>query len=377
MNNNLGNVYTLQARALSEKAAEAHNNKQHLLHQANNKYEDAITSFRLAVEDAEVLVSGMIQQKPHLEFRHVSPPSPTTTGMVEAEEKTEEAKYEQDDVAASGKPPADSLDKVEAQQAFADDGDDDTGVPEALEALKLQLANRKFNLALCLEAKATGGADGDREDNGSAARETEEARALMLECEALAAERNDALGSERVIECLLALAALESRQPGRSMEVSQALERAERVVNGSPPAGATPLPILRQRLLAAQGEERLAAGDVEAAVGCWTEAVTGCDLLDADAVRSSLVGLHAQVDRLDDGQGGNPFKAALIRGLGLSNETKERGEARDCTVSNVNLKRGIEEALKTVGGATLAGSSDRVEVDLCFIMDCTGSVRKS
>lgn len=379
VNNNLGNTYTLQARALSEKAAETQNNndKQNIIRQANDKYEDAITTYRLAIEDAEMLVSLTIQQKPHLEFQHVSPPPPTTTCMTKAEEKKEEAKYEQDDDdEGSGKPVADSLDKAEAQQSSAEDQDDDddgySGVPESPEALKLQLANRKFNLALCLEAKAIGCAlDGKKQEDGNkeVARETKEARELILECEALAAERNDAVGNERAIECLLALAALESRQPGRREEVSQALDRAERVITHSPPAGATPLSILRQRVLAARGHERLAAGDQEAAVGCWTEAVTGCDLLDADAVRSSLVGLRAQVCRLD---AGNPFSKALSRGLGLS---KRGDEVGDCNVSNADLQGAIEQALEKVGGAALVSGSQPVKVDLCFIMDCTGSVR--
>lgn len=380
VNNNLGNVYTLQARALSEKAAERRDNKQDLdlIRQASDKYQDAITSFRLAIEHAEMLVSEMIQQKPHLEFRHVPPPSPSAAGVTKAEEKKEEAKYEQDyGEEASGKPPpADSLDMAEAQQA-SEDVDDDTGVPESLEALKLQLANRKFNLALCLEAKAAGGGtDGTKEGvDEQAVRETEEARELILECEALAAERNDSLGSERAIESLLALAALESRRPGRGREVSEALDRAERVMSRSPPpAGTTPLPILRQRLLAARGEERVAAGDVEAAVGCWTEAVTGCDLLDADAVRSSLVGLHAQACSLDLGQGGHPFSKALVRGLGLSKGGSEVGDDGG-TVSNEDLGGAIERALEKVGGATLVKSRQLVKVDLCFIMDCTGSVR--
>lgn len=67
-------------------------------------------------------------------------------------------------------------------------------------ALALQLANRKFNLALCLAAKgySTVFLGGSPDLNA-----INESRRLMYECAKLGAEREDATGDQRHVECLL------------------------------------------------------------------------------------------------------------------------------------------------------------------------------
>lgn len=358
------------------------------MHKANSKYESAVSNYRLAIEDAEMLISWTHQQDPGLGLppQRSALPSTTAVGVATTEDdEKEEQKMEKDHshaVADGEAPPADSLDIVEAQRAPADtinnnnDDGDDTMDAESLTALKLQLANRKFNLALCLAAKAAGCGDGlCVEEQERAAGEREEARRLIHECEALAAERNDALGNERRVEYLLALAKLEGAQP----QASRALERAERVLAATPTTVTVPSSILRQRLLASRGDERLAAGDTEAAVGCWTEAVVGCDMMDPGAVLSSLVGLQEQVGGLDDSQGKNPFSEALVRGLGLPKGGGEASAAdgERVAVSNAELTRSIKaEVTKIRKSMSVNSGTSPVRVDLCFVMDCTGSVRK-
>lgn len=75
--------------------------------------------------------------------------------------------------------------------------EDDLSSPSAL---ALQLANRKFNLALCLAAKgnSTVSLGGSPDLNA-----TNAARRLMFECAQIAAEREDATGDQRHVECLL------------------------------------------------------------------------------------------------------------------------------------------------------------------------------
>lgn len=390
--NNLGNVYTLQARALSEEADRAQKNKKpaqvsdDLMRKANGKYESAVSNFRLAIEDAEMLISWTHQHNPGLGIPPRPSYLPSTTvdvATTKGDDEKEEETMEQDIRAAAGEmPPADSLDIVEAQCAptrtvnnNGNEGeDDDTMGAESVTALNLQLANRKFNLALCLAAKAAGCGDGLREEEQErAAGEREEARRLIHECEALAAERNDPLGNERRVEYLLALAKLESTQP----QSSQALERAEKVLAATPTTVTVPSTILRQRLLASRGDERLAAGDTEAAVGFWTEAVVGCEVMDPGAVLSSLIGLQEQVGCLGDRQGRSPFSEALVRGLGLAKggEASAAGGERDA-VSNAELARSIGAEVTKLRKSMSVNGTNPVRVDLCFVMDCTGSVRE-
>ncbi|CAM9127088.1 unnamed protein product [Scytosiphon promiscuus] len=405
--NNLGNVYTLQARGLSKRADTKRECRprtadcaaEDLKRRATRKYEDAVASFRLAIEDAEMLVSWGNQEKPDSgqvqNDRSLHPTSRTTVdrgGGHKEQEKTDRG------CEAGGKASGDPLHVAEAQDAQASNDDEDnrnndTSGRESAAALKLQLANRKFNLALCLAAKAASGGDNPRKNREMAARETEEARTLICDCEALASERNDALGRERRVEYFLALAALERSQSGRTLQAARALERAQEIVAtaggqeapasglsavpGDPTAdaAAVPLAILRQRVLAARGEERIAVGDVDAAVGYWTEAVVGCDLLDSGAVRTSLIGIREQAPSLGDAHGGgNPFAMALARGLGLAKEGEGVGGR---VIPNSSLTKRIEaEIVRLERSTACLSSGDTVKVDLCFVMDCTGSMSR-
>lgn len=404
MNNNMGNVYTLQAKVLSKKAVTQRDNKQpaaadKTMRQADDKFQDAVISFRLAIEDAEMLISWTHQHKPRPADVQSSAPLrlATSAQATTREGENEEEKIEQEHKVGEVSR-AEYLD-IEAQDASKhvhtdediDDDDDSNPAegPESVSALKLQLANRKFNLALCLAAKAAGGGDSLRGDNEEAARESEEARRLMRECEDLAAERDDAIGTERRVEYLLALAALELSQPDRKHEAIQALERAETIIDAAriqpPPVlgtfaaaaaneiRAAPPAVLKCRLLTARGEERLAAGDVEAAVRCWTEAVVGGDVMDPAAVQQSLVGLQAHLCSVGDGQGLSPYTEALARGLGLASE--DEGDGTGVVVSHAELTGAIQAEVKKMGaGAFQLSRSSSVKVDLCFVMDCTGSV---
>ncbi|CBJ25694.1 ATP-binding region, ATPase-like [Ectocarpus siliculosus] len=400
VNNNMGNVYTLQAKVLSEKAGTQRENKHpaaadKTMRQADEKFQDAVISFRLAIEDAEMLISWTHQNKPRLaDVQNSAPLRLATTALAGENQEKIEQEHKAGEVSR-----VESLD-IEAQDDSKhsytddenDDDDDDSDAaegPESVSALKLQLANRKFNLALCLAAKATGDGDRLRGDNEEATRESEEARRLMRECEDLAAERDDAIGTERQVEYLLALAALELSLLDRKHEAIQALERAETIIDAacsqpSPVIGtlaaaaatearAAPPAVLKCRLLTARGEERLAAGDAEAAVRFWTEAVVGGDVMDPAAVRQSLVGLQAHLCSVDSGQELSPYTEALARGLGLASE--EEGDAKGVVVSNAELTGAIQAEVKRMGGAAFQVSrSPAVKVDLCFVMDCTGSM---
>ena len=393
--NNLGNVCTLQARALVMNAkVQREQNKgasraDALMRQADDKYEDAVTNFRLAIDDSEMIASTAKQRGDSGSLQRFPAPSPTVPNDV-AELKKK--KREGGQQGSPSKPPVHCLDAVEAQQRTGSE----PGDPDSTALLGLQLANRKFNLALCLAAQATGGG---KARNGKAA---DEACKLMAECEALAAERNDALGTDRQVEYLLALAALESTRPGRKTQTSKALERADRIIAAAPSPQATATPVatsvtagaagaattppgvLRQRLLATRGESMLAAGEPELAVEYWAEAIVGCgDLMDVGAVTSSLVNLRGRAAYLQAGQERH-FSSAFIRCLGFS---RKEGKEDNCgSVSEVDLVEAIDQQVKKLGGGALltaevdadlsvvAGCTGPVEVDLCFVMDCTGSV---
>lgn len=382
--NNLGNVCTLQARTLVTQVKVAREKNDYVapntMRKADEKYEDAVTNFRLAIEHSEMIASEA-RQAPH----PMSPAASTT-----APSDTSEQKEEGEQKATPPKSPAHVIDVIEAQQVGGSELED----PDSSASLGLQLANRKFNLALCLAAKATGG---DTRDVKAA----EEACQLMAECEALAAERNDALGTDRQVEYLLALAALERTRPNRKKQDFEALERADRVITVALSRQVTPVPattavdaavtsippaVLRQRLLAARGESMLVAGEHEAAVRYWAEAIVGCgDVMDVGAVTSSLVNLRKRVDYLHADQE-NQYSAALVRALGCS-----VGEGKDddgCSLSDGALVGAIDQAVNKLGrGALLPLGPDAdlrvvpdcagpVEVDLCFVMDCTLSVSK-
>ena len=193
--NNLGNVCTLQARALVTRAkVHREQNKSAtranaLMRQADDKYEDAVTNFRLAIEDSEMVASAERQRGDSGSPHHF--PAPSTPVASDVGEQQEE---EGEQTVIPPNPPLHEFDVIEAQRTKGNE----LGDADSTASLGLQLANRKFNLALCLAAQAAGG------HNTRNSKAADEACELMAECEALAAERNDALGTDRQVEyCLL------------------------------------------------------------------------------------------------------------------------------------------------------------------------------
>lgn len=376
--NNLGNVYTLEARALANSAAIQRQRNNHtdangLIGRATEKYEDACANFRLAIEDAEIVITEAEQ----MGLAGALPPSSSTFPHKKTWKLNGEHKEEKEPATnhAPRTSTVDALDSVENQRIDRKGPQDD----EMMAALTLQLANRKFNLALCLAAKV---ADDPHGEKITAKTATDEARRLIHECETLAAGRTDAFGSERRVESLLTLAALEHAQPGRAHEAATALDIAESIISGScrqrnTTFAFTPLTVLRQRLLAARGENSLAAGQPEVAVEYWTEAIIGCgDLMDTGVVRSSLIGLRAQVKYLD-GHRTDYFPETLVRSLGLSKDKRKEdlgGESN--AVCKASLAKAIDGAIRRLGGNESL-SCTAIRVDLCFVMDCTESVSEN
>lgn len=257
--------------------------------------------------------------------------------------------------------------------------------------LSLQLANRKFNLALCLAAKGSSAVPSGGQPDTAA---IEKARRLMLECATLAADRKDATGDQRHFEYQLALAALERDQGSRRQrDAGKALERAEHVVlkyrgdvSGGVSSGGglralstglprgsllAPVAILEQQLLAARGELCRAEGDPEAAIEHWTKAVIGCgNKMDVGAVRASLLGLK---DVATNGMGGR-FSDDLLVALGLPIGPKDDSDfvlAVDAACKRLDGEARLAGNVAGVG----VGGPPSTDVDLCFVMDCTRSVR--
>lgn len=171
----------------------------------------------------------------------------------------------------------------------------------------------------------------------------------MLECERLATDQTRidvAIGFERRVECLLALAALERSIPDRDREAVAVLADAERVIraffarlssssegagesgqeDGSGTSKSTQtnngtqadprVGVIQQRLLSAREADCLSAGAVEVAVRCWTEAVLRCgDRMDTGAVKSSLISLCGQAKLLCDSSKRDCFSRDLLRRL--------------------------------------------------------------
>lgn len=370
INNNLGTVYTLQARELLARAEKAPSkpDADQLREQAEGKFDDAVTCYRHAVEDARVLCAGAGQLRQSHEDSRV---------LAEGASNT-----------------LDPSGDVEAPALVQTDGMDEGA---CLESLNLQLMNRMFNLALCLLARGSEGESSESGQGGGAPASIAEARELIRECEELAAERRDAVGDERRVEYLIALASLERASPGRHKEASEALQKAEGVVAdyrgdsgdgvevGKRPAvsdptvslGGIPRAVLRQRLLVAYGEESAAEGELDKAVQYWDEAVVGCEgRMDVSAVRKALFGLWAQALA---GRSRN-FSRALERGLGV----RRGGGASNGGITGHDYIDAIHRALARLerehplSAHALLGQSTcpdlPSEVDLCFVMDCTGSV---
>ncbi|CAN0020957.1 unnamed protein product [Scytosiphon promiscuus] len=359
VHNNLGSAYTLQARQLVAEATQVaascddtsrgRERAEFLLQRADDTFCDAVTSFQMAIDDANMLCLG--QNQLHEE---------------DGEQKFH-GNDDNDDGLRHGEAPGAGVQQP-GRRADLEAGagkrgraaDEDLGSPAAL---ALQLANRKFNLALCLAAKGNstvplGGSPDLNAING--------ARRLMYECAELAAKREDATGDQRHVECLLEVAKLERELQGRRREAGEALDAAERVVqsyHGSGlggiaagdvhigvavppppregPAVPPPLAALRQQLLAARGTHCVAGGDFAAGVEHWTDAVIGCgDRMDVAAVRISLKGLREQA------QNGTPLPHKLLEAVGVRDPQGGIGTSRGHAKGKAGVVKAIDKALK-------------------------------
>ncbi len=430
VDNNLGSVYTTQARELAAQAArEAPRDPakgRRLLRDAGTRFAEAERSFRLAVEDAENQIADQAQLRGEEEDKE-------DDGGGGADDSRQEEKKQVDvedgwmgagggeGVAAAadlggefkegglGRLPGRTDIEVGAagsvsrgyssrtvsrtmsrttSRAFSSHslprrgGGDRSYRPGSPSALLLQLANRKHNLALCLAEKGSSAVPVGGSPDLNA---INEARRLLEDCAKLAAEREDAWGDQRHVECLIDLARLEEGIPGRHDQAGEALDRAQRVVNGYHGSGGDgdcggggggggfgesggilppppPLAALRQQVLSARGTHCVAGGNPAEAVEHWTDAVIGCgDRMDVRAVRSSLEGLRGEAER------GTPFPPALVRVLGSP------GPRGLVAAVDKALRRLDAEASKheNAEGPTAAPAT---RVDLCFVMDCTRSV---
>eukprot|EP00752_Nemacystus_decipiens_P005758 g5207.t1 len=421
VNNNLGNVYTLQARQLVAAAAETEEEKEpdhkaeaaRLVQEAGLKFDDAVTSYRLAIDDAEMLCSGQNQLQEEGDGddseNGLGSNNHNHNGGVLTPEGGEfkeggqvtrlpsRADIEVGAVRAGATSRAAS--RVVSSHSHHPHADDDLSSPSALQ---LQLANRKLNLALCLAAK---GNSAVRLGGSPDLNAINEARRLLHDCARLAADREDARGDQRHVECLIEVAKL-GQEVGRHVEAAKALDAAESVVIGyhgsgsigtaasttcgggavrggvsigikvPPPEGVKlppPLAALRQQLLAARGAHCVASGNPAAAVEHWADAVIACgDRMDVGAVRSSLEGLRELA------RSGSPFPDALLLALGFRAEHVEAKRA----FGRAELVEAVETALRRLDSAArkCANVADRVapnatEVDLCFVMDCTRSMQ--
>lgn len=404
VHNNLGNVFTLQARELAAQAAaeasqagqEGNNSSREkaekLIAQADKKFDDAAKNFRLAIEDAEMLCS---EKKQH--------DNEEIEGDGELKADIENAKVRGGAASAATAAAAAVGGSRKSSRIISGHGhyrhpDDDLSSPAAL---SLQLANRKLNLALCLAAKGNSAVPMGGSPDLNA---INEARRLLHECAKLAADREDAKGDQRHVECLIEVAKLERTVPDRNGKATEALDRAQAVVigyhgsgggggssngrgNGStggrvslgivvpPPEGLAPPPplgALRQQVLAARGEHCVAYGDPKRAVEHWADALIGCgDRMDVGAVRASLTGLRQQAkDRIT-------FPESLLVALGFQSSQLRK----DGRVGTKALVAAVDKALekldseaKKCGNVEGRPATAVTRVDLCFVMDCTRSV---
>ncbi|CAM9561723.1 unnamed protein product [Ectocarpus sp. 12 AP-2014] len=322
VNNNLGNMYALQARQLVAKARDEVNPAQTkaLMEAAQDSFADAVTNYELAINDAEMLCAATNQQP-----NHASPL--LRSAHHGGREGVDRTKCEEG-VKSEGAALAD------ADANDDDDDDDDEDDNKSHAALCRQLVNRKFNLALCLAAKGNSTvATGGQPD----LKAIDEARSLMQQCIQLTdvgkpqrRHPNDGATKTdlRRIGYLLQLSALEREQQGRSREAGEALDAAELVIvayesfHSDVGAGAamvtpleTPVKILRQRLLEARAAHCVASGFNAAAIDHYTQVIIGKgDLIDPSVARASLSGLRRLAS---DGNYGRLFSSELLVALGL------------------------------------------------------------
>ena len=355
-NNNLGTAHTLQAQERESKAVEVGSQDpveaSRLSDEAKSLYADAITNYKQAIDDAKMLCAAVVKNEEDSTLLHDSlatnqpPEDATKTGL-----RIVGATYDEDNRSAAA-------------------------------ALFLQLSNRTFNLAVVHASR------GDSVVPGGAVRNTEavgQARDLLHECIKLASKSRNDKGDACRVRYLLELASLESRMR-RQREAGEALNAAEKILafyRGDGSEGYAPwtghregtphfslVVGLPQRFLAARGAHCMACGDAGMAVASWTRAIIGSgDKMDVAAVESSLKGLR---DLVRNGHDGSLLPSELLAALGLP--TGGRGDT-EVLLSGINealakVERARDRMVKNHKGV----NSEKTSVDLCFIMDCTGSV---
>ncbi|CAM9481056.1 unnamed protein product [Pylaiella littoralis] len=402
VNNNLGNVHTLLAAKHATQAAAIEGNNpeaQELAQKAHSRYyADAIRNYKFAIEDAEMRCAAIYQQGGHGSSLH-----PTHDG---AETKQEELTPSYMSVQRS---PPNHVSEVEAGSLAVTDVEiaDDDNASEA--ALYRQLANRKFNLALCLASKSNSAVSSGGQPDVNA---IDQARSLMKECIQLISSTPSSLSSFSStlssswagrssknsntendllrFEFLLKLSTFEREQEGRSREAKEALDIAEGVISsydsvgrsGGSAVGAaagraapleTPVQILQQRLLEARAAHCVAGGYPEEAIDHYTQAIIGKGpKMDPDVARSSLMGLRKLVS-----SGGNNygrlFSSELLVALSLPPGAGKDPEALVSAIDVALAK--VEEVGRTALRAPQGPQYEKI-LDLCFVMDCTGSMQR-
>ena len=360
VNNNLGNVHTHQAGAKAVEAASERDpaKARDLMEEAQGLYMDAVSNFQVAINNADMLYEALIQQQ----------------GGGSPLPGDESNFNEHGDV-------------EDGRAAVTDVHDDDDGT--SYKAVRRQLAERRFNLGLCLAAQGKRTVLGGTPDPAAIAKAREEMlKAVRLTSSGGAGMNNDntsdAKNDVRRFKYLLELAAFERGQPGRSVEAGQALDAAEQIVHryaavdvndrfkAAAAALDPPVQILQQRLLHGRAAHCVGDGYPKAAIEHYKKALVGTgDKMDPDVVRSSLLGLRG----LASGESGYGrfFPSDLMAALGLPPGAGKDPEA---------LMSGIDIALDRVGKEEALmhrrhpkSKAGKTDVDLCFVMDCTRSVR--
>ncbi|CAM9134455.1 unnamed protein product [Ectocarpus sp. 6 AP-2014] len=368
--NNLGNAYAMEAEELVAQAKDEENPAQTktLMEKAKECFADAEINYKVAIEDAEMLCAATLHRP--------NGASPLHRGAHHGgHDGVDEAKFEED------------VEAARAARADVDANDDDENMSHA--ALCRQLAVRKFNLALCTEAKgnsavSTGGQP-DLEIINEARNLIQQSIQLTSAGGNIGGNRNNGNTKNDLqrFRYLLQLAALERRQQGRSREAWEALDAAELVIvpyeNKAPDGGPgaamatlleTPVNILRQRLLEERAAHCVASGNHAEAIAHYTQAMIGTgEIIDLSVARASLWGLRSLAS---DGNYGHLFSGKLLIALGLHPDADTEPEgltsAIDQGLDMVKTTKAKVEALQD-------NPSRTTHIDLCFVMDCTGSMQ--
>ncbi|CAM9131295.1 unnamed protein product [Ectocarpus fasciculatus] len=367
--NNLGNAWAMEAEELVAQAKGEENpaRAKFLMEKAQDCFADAAINFKFAINDAEMLCAATNHQPNGASPLHSSAHRGGHDGVGET-------KFEEDD------------DLARPTRADVDTNDEDENTSHA--AHRRQLAVRLFNLALSRAAKGKSTvATGGQPD----LKTMEEARNLMQKCIELTSaggniggNRNngDTKNDLQRFRYHHQLAALELGQ-GKLQEAGKQLDAAEGVIvryeshhpDGGPGAAIatpleTPVHILRQRLLEARAALCVARGYYAEAIAHYTEAIIGTgDRIDLSVARASLLGLRGLAS---NGKYASFFSSELLEKLSLNPDVG--ANPKDLT-SAIDHGLDMVKAAETKMAALQNDPSRKTHVDLCFVMDCTGSMQ--